>query len=366
MFLQKVLSVSLVAAIIGISLINTTFASDKILREPAVSLNSDTDTEEIAEDVVDTVEVEAVSSDTPSDAPVESCSFESPEDKIYDAQFITVRRTLKVSPGEAFRVKAFVKNDGNTPWFSGKSTCAGSHMSLGTDNGRDLNSTFYSATLDGWEESTRIGMDQLRVDPGEIASFTFYAQAGDEPDVYKAYFTPVIEAVTWIDDASFSFEVIIGEVAENSETLRTKMLYAGETGSVLDINLDGEKSILVDLSDQQLFLMLDDVVIRKFRVSTGAPATPTPTGVTSITLKQEIRVGGKAPHYIMPNFMWFRAGGYGLHALPSLGNDGGWFWTEARDHIGIPVSHGCIRMLPEDSDFAFEFAEIGTTVTVQY
>lgn len=62
----------------------------------------------------------------------------------------------------------------------------------------------------------------------------------------------------------------------------------------------------------------------------------------------------------------FRPSGYGLHALPSLGNDGGIFWTEALTHIGIPVSHGCVRILPEDAIWLYDFTEIGDTVTVQY
>ena len=111
--------------------------------------------------------------------------------------------------------------------------------------------------------------------------------------------------------------------------------------------------------------MLDNLSIAEFRVSSGAAKTPTPVGETSITLKQETRIGGKSPHYIMPKFMWFRTGGYGFHALPSLKTDGGFFWTEARNHIGIPVSHGCIRLLPEDADFLYDFADIGTRVKVQ-
>ncbi len=297
----------------------------------------------------------------------EYCEFTLPEEKIYDADFITVRRKLKVEPGEIFRVKVFVRNSGNMPWFSYQSSCLGPKMFLGTDNLRDHSSPFYTAGTDtGWIKGNRVKMDQKRVDPGKIASFTFWIKAGEKPDVYKQYMAPVLEGITWIDAAKFSFDVIIGEIEESPADLRTKMLYAINSGSVLNINLDGEKMILVDLSDQMMYAMLDDRVIRQFQVSTGKSATPTPTGVTSIMLKQEVRIAHKYPHYIMPKFLMFRAGGYGIHALPSLGNDGGVFWTEARNHIGIPVSHGCIRLLPEDANFMFDFAEIGTTVKVQW
>ena len=79
-----------------------------------------------------------------------------------------------------------------------------------------------------------------------------------------------------------------------------------------------------------------------------------------------MRIGAKPPHYVMPKFMMFRQGGYGIHALPSLSRKGGdVFWTEARSHIGRPVSHGCIRVLPEDANFVYDFAEVGTPVDVQ-
>ena len=87
----------------------------------------------------------------------------------------------------------------------------------------------------------------------------------------------------------------------------------------------------------------------------------------------------------MPKWMAFRPG-YGIHALPSLGSaslrskirsyrDGevptslftdDVFWKEALSHIGIPVSHGCIRLLPDDAEFAFNFTPVGTRVVVHW
>lgn len=298
------------------------------------------------------------------------CDYESLGNEKFDSSLIAIRRKLKVEPGEVFKVKVFLKNTGNTPWFSGDSECSGPHMSLGTDRPRDRKSNLYSLeTLSiensGWEQSNRIGMDQERTNPGQIASFTFYAKAGDNADVYKEYFTPVIEGVEWLEKTSISFEIIVGDISDSPSILRQKMSYAAESGSVLSIDLNAEKSLLVDISDQSVFLKLGDRVIKEFRVSTGKSSTPTPYGSTKIILKQEVRVAGAYPHYIMPKFMMFRAGGYGFHALPSLSFDGGRFWTEARSHIGIPVSHGCIRLLPEDADFIYNFTDIGTKVTVQ-
>lgn len=297
------------------------------------------------------------------------CHYFEPEEIDYSAELVAVRRKFRVEEDENFRVKFFVKNTGNVPWFSENSNCVGPKMSLGTDKKPNRESEFYSPDVkekdNNWTSASRVGMDQNRVNPGRIASFTFWVDADDAEGVYKEYFTPLINNVIWLDEAQGYFDVIIGQADEKKSELRRKLLYASNSGSVSDINLDGEKELLVDLSEQKLYVKLDGDVIREFQVSTGARATPTPKGEYSIKLKQDVRVGGKAPHYIMPKFMWFRDGGYGFHALPSLRTDGGKFWTEAREHIGIPVSHGCIRLLPEDADFTYEFADIGTTVMVQ-
>ncbi len=297
----------------------------------------------------------------------ESCDFSYPEIETNAASLVAVRRQLKVGTGETFRVKVFLTNTGNTPWFSNKSACHGLKMSLGTDKERDHESVFYEKGLEGWEGSNRIGMDQLRVDPNQIASFTFWAKAGNSPDVYKEYFAPVLKDVRWIDATPIALDVIIGDTGENAGDVRQKISFSRSSGSVTSLDLHGPKTIKVDLSDQKVYAYLGDVDVRDFSVSTGKSSTPTPTGKYDIFLKQDVRVGVAAPHYIMPKFMMFQPSGYGFHALPSLARNGGdAFWTEARNHIGIPVSHGCIRLLPEDATWLFDFTDLGTKVEISY
>lgn len=297
------------------------------------------------------------------------CEYDLPETPEYSASLVAIRKKFRVKTDEEFRIKVFIENTGNTPWFSFGGECKGPIINLGTDNKRDHASQFYSPNIEksdnNWVSANRIKLDQPRVNPGEVASFTFWVKASSTPDIYKEFLTPVVEDTTWLDDAGFSFDTVIGDLGESpSEVLRRRLLM-GERGSAMELDLEAEKRIKVSLAEQKMYLHLGDHLIREFPVSTGAPRTPTPVGEFSISLKQEVRVGGKAPHYVMPNFMMFRKDGYGIHALPSLSRKGGdVFWTEARDHIGIPVSHGCIRMLPEDSDFAFDFADIGTTLEV--
>jgi len=274
-----------------------------------------------------------------------------------------------VETGEKYRVKVFVRNTGDTPWFSGKSGCGGPIISLGTDRERNRKSQLYSPDIrkddNNWASASRIYMDQNRVNPGEIASFTAWAQAETKSDILKEYFSLVVDEKARMQDSEFSFEVVIGDPEVDFKSLRRKMLFSNKSGSVAAVNLDGERTIKVNLSEQKMYLTLEDDVVREFFISTGKASTPTPTGNYSIKLKQDVRVGGEKPHYIMDNFMWFKDGGYGIHALPKLRTDGGRFWEEAKDHIGRPVSHGCIRLLPDDAKFAFEFADLGTKVVIE-
>lgn len=288
----------------------------------------------------------------------------------YKATLVDVRKKFQVETGETFKIKVFLRNDGNVAWYSKDNSENGPKIYLGTDKEPNHESVLYSTSVkksdNNWISGNRIKMDQKKVDPGEIGSFTFWGKAPSDPDVIKEYFTPIVEGYEWLREASFSIEVLVGDTGESYSTIRKRIMFFPESGSAMSVNLNGEKEFLVDLSEQKMTFRLDGKEIREFRVSTGAAKTPTPVGNYKIMLKQERRVGSKPPHYVMPKFMMFKGGGYGFHALPSLAHDGGVFWTEARSHIGRPVSHGCIRMLPEDADLAYEIADIGSTkVTVQ-
>ena len=322
----------------------------------------------------------------------EVCSFEAPEEASYDAELVTVRKKMKVETGEEFQVKVFMRNNGNIPWFAKTSSCPGAKVSLGTDKERDRSSGFYFSNASGWESANRVAMDQTRVNPGEIASFTFTAKAKAKDAVWKEYFTPVVEGVTWIDDARVEMDLIIGNPKDAATDIRKKMQYARRSGNVSQmIDLNGEKKVVVDLSDQTMSAFLGDEEILATRVSTGGPGHRTPTGTHKIWGKDDVRIGGAKPHYIMPKFQMLGINGrgftgYGIHALPSLGSSQlrarirglqqqglpiptalystDTLWNEAVDHLGIPVSHGCIRVAPEEAAFLFDFTDIGETQVV--
>ncbi len=295
-----------------------------------------------------------------------NCNVDLPEKQNYSAKFIAVRKKAFVAKGEIFKTEVYIQNTGNMPWFSFDSGCKMPAVNLGTERTRDRASTFYfndPSITSNWLGNNRIKMETKRVDPQNIATFSFWSKAPQEDGYYREFFEPLVEGVTWINGGIFHTDTKVGEPVVDPAQ-KEWWTYIEESTDLSKLDLTQEKSIEVDLSSQTMWLKIGDHVVRQFRVSTGKSRTPTPVGTTKIIEKREVRVAGKAPHYIMPKWMMYRKGGYGIHALPSLANDRGVYWREALSHIGIPVSHGCIRLLPKDAEYAYNFAEVGTTVTV--
>jgi len=279
----------------------------------------------------------------------------------YDFEFLGTKRKLHFEKGEKAKVVVYIKNTGTIPMFSDESGCNFRPIArLGTTRERDRSSILFGH-LDGWQSPNRIRLDQKRLDPGEKGSFTFTAQIPNEEGVYREYFDVVLEGKQWMKkDFAINFDV--GEYLNQN---RDHLKYVHTSKKITKEDLNGEKSIEVTISTQRMRIKVGDIVIREFPVSTGSYKHPTPRGHTRILSKQKVRVAGKWPHYIMPKWLGFRAGGYGIHALPSLSFDNGYYWTEALNHIGTRRSHGCIRLLPKDAEFIYNFADVGTPVWVR-
>ncbi len=124
------------------------------------------------------------------------------------------------------------------------------------------------------------------------------------------------------------------------------------------------KYIEVDLSSQSLYIMQGEVFGRRFGVSTGKWSTPTPVGEFTILNHMPV-AWSKAHSLYMPYWMAIKAAsgtydGYGIHGLPYWPSG----YVEGTNHIGTPVSHGCIRLGPGDEKFVYEWAENGTPIVI--
>ena len=120
------------------------------------------------------------------------------------------------------------------------------------------------------------------------------------------------------------------------------------------------KAIVVDLSDQTLSYYEDGYRVGTFLTSTGRPGYATPVGEYAINAKTE-NAYSKRYGLFMPYWMSFIGSLYGIHELPYWPNG----YREGEDHLGTPVSHGCVRLGIGSAQTLFEWAEVGTSVIVQ-
>jgi hypothetical protein len=291
------------------------------------------------------------------------CDYEVPTDATYDVELLEVSVDEDIAAGDVFMVDMQFKNTGTARLFNARSGCYDMpKLNVGTAYTMDRASIFGvgSNAISGWIGSGRIKMSENYADPDETFHVAFQSMAPEGDNVYKEFFQPVVEGIAWLD-SPFGVEIKVGSPSEsmisNIEFVTTISMDAA--------SLEGlTRNLEIDLSEQKMYAKFGDIKVWEMKISSGASDTPTPAGNYSILSKQELRIGGKSPHYRMPYFMMWRADGYGIHALPYLGTDGGAFWSEALDHIGRPVSHGCIRTLPEDAVVLYNFSSIGTSLAV--
>lgn len=327
-------------------------------------------------------------------APTVTCNYAKLSEPTYGAKLVDIRKTFRILPDTHFETRVYFENTGNMPWFSDDAAC-GEMFRLGTTRDTDRESIFYTPNFadenlilqpSGWASKNRIKMKTLRVDPGEIGEFAFYSRAPHPEDVYLEYFAPVLEGKLWLNDSEFVVPMHVGNFSEDIELLLLKLNYLGKSMRTSEADFSGGKLIEIDISDQKIFARIGNYAIVESRVSSGQPYKhSTPRGNYEILFKQQVRIGGAAPFYIMPKWQAFRWDGFGLHGLPSLGSaavrekirqygpdeevplevyNNDMMWTEAGSHLGIPVSHGCVRIGPETAAFLYDFTDIGTPVVI--
>lgn len=120
------------------------------------------------------------------------------------------------------------------------------------------------------------------------------------------------------------------------------------------------KYIDVDIAHQTMVLFQDGVPVESYLVSSGNRGMDTPKGEFAIQNKAP-RPWSKTYGLYMPYWMAFTADGkYGIHELPEW--PGG--YKEGANHLGRPVSHGCIRLGVGHAKQVYEWADIGMTLII--
>ena len=119
--------------------------------------------------------------------------------------------------------------------------------------------------------------------------------------------------------------------------------------------MDDSRWIDVNLSQQQIYIYEGDALVNTFIVSTGLPDTPTVTGEYRIYVKIPIQ-DMSGPGYYLPDVPWvmYFYDEYGFH---------GTYW---HNNFGTPMSRGCVNLTVDDAAWLYDWASVGTWVSIHY
>lgn len=107
-------------------------------------------------------------------------------------------------------------------------------------------------------------------------------------------------------------------------------------------------SIVIHISERQLTLLRNGLLVKSYPVGVGKMVTPTPTGTYYIVSKQANPGGAFGVMWMGLNRLH-----YGIHG------------TNNPATIGQFVSHGCIRLYNRDVLDLSRLVSVGTSVTIQ-
>lgn len=125
----------------------------------------------------------------------------------------------------------------------------------------------------------------------------------------------------------------------------------------------GSKYILVDISEQHMYVYEGDALVYSFVASTGMNNA---TRVGTFAVQSKIPSAyGSTWNIWMPSWLGiYWSGGLenGIHALPILPN-GGILWA---GFLGRPISYGCVVLGTYEAQVLYDWAEIGTPVEIRW
>lgn len=125
----------------------------------------------------------------------------------------------------------------------------------------------------------------------------------------------------------------------------------------------GNKYILVDISDQHMYVYESDQMVYSFIASTGMN-NATRVGTFAVQSKIPSAYGSTwdiwMPYWL--GIYWAGGSENGIHALPILSN-GGVLWE---GFLGRPISYGCVVLGTYDAEVLYNWADYGTPVEIQW
>src|SRR5829696_1561042 len=165
---------------------------------------------------------------------------------------------------------------------------------------------------------------------------------------------PTLEPTATATPGSMAIEVV------NDTAVPT---YAPKQQMVAASSYGGSKYILVDISEQHMYVYEGDALIYSFVASTGMNNA---TRIGNFAVQSKIpNAYGSTWDIWMPSWLGiYWSGGLenGIHALPILSN-GATLWE---GYLGRPVSYGCVVLGSYEAQLLYDWAEMGTPVEIQW
>jgi lipoprotein-anchoring transpeptidase ErfK/SrfK len=165
--------------------------------------------------------------------------------------------------------------------------------------------------------------------------------------------------------------VTVAFLASANNLNNPSLIYAGQVLTIPSAEANGgpppagggNKLILVDISEQRMYVYQDGGLLWSFVVSTGEPGRDTRPGTYSV-LNKIPNAYAATWNLWMPNWLgiyWAGSLQNGIHALPILSN-GLRLWD---GYLGSRVSYGCVILGIAEAQMLYDWAEVGTPVNIQ-
>ena len=151
--------------------------------------------------------------------------------------------------------------------------------------------------------------------------------------------------------------VVVAEIVSDSNSVYT----APNQDAVPSYG--GNKYVLVDISEQHMYVYEGDALVYSYVASTGMN-NATRVGMVSV-LDKIPSAYGSTWNIWMPNWLGIYYAGSlenGIHALPIMQN-GATLWE---GYLGVPISYGCVVLGTYESQLLYDWAEVGTPVEIQW
>jgi LysM repeat protein len=184
--------------------------------------------------------------------------------------------------------------------------------------------------------------------------------------------TYIVQRGDYLSSIAQRFGLTTAQLAAANNLYNPSLIYAGQTliipgaagSQPPPAAVPASRLILVDLSDQRMYVYQDGALVYNFIVSTGSPGRDTRPGSYSV-LNKIPNAYASTWNLWMPNWLgiyWAGSLQNGIHALPILSN-GLRLWD---GYLGTRVSYGCVILGIADAQTLYDWAEVGVPVTIQY